>query len=406
MKIRPALLGVFIALTFSAATQAQEEGSTPGAIPDPGSYQGSTELQRQEQQQDAQVEQQNQQMLQRLNENYQQYAPAGSGAGGSAGGAGQPTAKRNPPVDWWSKSPLQAANNPLLGRWQQVAPKAISGQQLAGAAVIPGAGDVAASLLNSTLAGGCKSMFGSGVVAFEPDKLQWVTPDGHEEILNNVAYRASGSEVVVLSRDPGAIPALIFGFSTHDHALVAFFNCRMDRVGAKAVAASPAPSKPGASSAAKSPVGSPVTVPATAGPATGGNSKIQLQVGISAPGSLTPLPGITLWVSPDNPADAMSRAKLLPPGASLTNQLVADCANSAACNRDLQVMTAKALGSVITDAAGHALTPPVPAGRYYVMGMAAYNGKVIFWNQPVDVESGTVNVTLDQNNGAAAAVGR
>ena len=32
MKIWLALLGVFITLTFSAATQAQEEGSTPGAI--------------------------------------------------------------------------------------------------------------------------------------------------------------------------------------------------------------------------------------------------------------------------------------------------------------------------------------------------------------------------------------
>ena len=399
MKIWLALLGVFIALNFSAATQAQEEGSTPGAIANPGSYQGSMELQRQEQQQYEQQERQNQQMLQRLNENYQQYAPAGSGARGSAGGAGHPTAKRNPRVDWWSKPPLSPANNPLLGHWQQVAAKGVSGQKLADAALIPGAGDVAATLLNSTLAGGCKSMFGSGVVAFEPDKLQWVAPDGHEEILNNVAYRASGSEVVVLSRDAGAIPALIFGFSTHDHAVVAFFNCTMDRVGAKTVAVSPAPSVPSVSSAAKSPVGSP------APPATGASSRIQFQVGISTPGSLMPLPGITLWVSPDDPADAMTRAKLLPPGASLTNQLVADCANGAACNRDLQVMTAKALGSVTTDAAGHALTPPVPAGRYYVMGMAAYNGKVIFWNQSVNVQSSAVNVTLDQNNGTAAGIG-
>ena len=43
MKICLALLGVFIALNFSAATQAQEEGSTPGAIANPGSYQGSME---------------------------------------------------------------------------------------------------------------------------------------------------------------------------------------------------------------------------------------------------------------------------------------------------------------------------------------------------------------------------
>jgi len=36
------------------------------------------------------------------------------------------------------------------------------------------------------------------------------------------------------------------------------------------------------------------------------------------------------------------------------------------------------------------------------MGMAAYNGKVILWNQPVNVQSGAVNVTLDQNNGTSS----
>jgi hypothetical protein len=76
--------------------------------------------------------------------------------------------------------------------------------------------------------------------------------------------------------------------------------------------------------------------------------------------------------------------------------------NGPACDRDLKVMTAKALGSVVTDAAGHAQTPPVAAGRYFVMGMAAYNGKVIFWNEPVNVQSGAVNVTLDQKNGTSS----
>ena len=64
-------------------------------------------------------------------------------------------------------------------------------------------------------------------------------------------------------------------------------------------------------------------------------------------------------------------------------------------------MTAKALGAIVTDPAGHAQTPPVPSGHYYLMGMAAYNGKVIFWDQPVNVQSGAVNVTLDQTNGTS-----
>ena len=83
------------------------------------------------------------------------------------------------------------------------------------------------------LAGGCKSMFGSGVIAFEPAALQWVAPDGHEELLDNVAYRANGAEVIVLTKDAGAVPSLVFGFPDHDRAVVAFFNCTMNRVGAK-----------------------------------------------------------------------------------------------------------------------------------------------------------------------------
>ena len=397
MRIRVTPLAILIALAFAAAAMppgahAQEEGSTPGAIPDPSTYQGSMELQRQEQQQSAQQEQQNQQMLQRLNTNYQQYAPAGSGASGRAAAGG------SPPVDWWSKPPLAAGNNPLLGRWKQVAAKAITGQQLAGAAPLAGVGDAAATLLNGALAGGCKSMFGAGVVAFEPDKLQWVAPDGHEEILNNVAYRASGSEVVVVSRDPGSIPALIFGFPNHDHAVVAFFNCTMDRVGAKPVAtaslptASTSPAKP----ASKTPA---PAAPAAAPPSGPANAVLNFQVGASAPGSFTPFPEVHIWVTPENPQDAMVRAGLVAPGGSISGKFLADCGDIAACTKDLQVMTARALGSVLTDAAGHAQTPKIPAGHYFLVGFAPYDGKVLFWSQSVNLESGANSVTLDQMNG-------
>src|SRR5260221_341111 len=83
---------------------------------------------------------------------------------------------------------------------------------LAGAEMAGGA----ASMLNGALAGGCKSIFGTGMVAFRPNTLEWVAPDGHEEVLNHIAYRAHGAEVVVLARDPGSVPALIFGFPNHD----------------------------------------------------------------------------------------------------------------------------------------------------------------------------------------------
>ena len=63
--------------------------TTPGAIANPGSYQGSMALQQQQQQQYQQQQQQNQQMQQRLDRTYQQYAPRGAGGGGGGPGGGQ-----------------------------------------------------------------------------------------------------------------------------------------------------------------------------------------------------------------------------------------------------------------------------------------------------------------------------
>jgi hypothetical protein len=336
------------------------------------------QLQQQEQQQYQQQEQQNQQMLQRLDQNYRQYAPQ-PGAGGQAARGGPP------PIDWWSKPALAPARNPLLGRWKQVASKGVSSQQLPGAvAGLPGA-DIAANLFNATMAGGCKSIFGTGVVAFEPDSLQWVAADGHEEVLNHVAYRANGAEVVVITHDPGAIPALIFGFSNHDHAVVAFLNCTMERISAK----------PPAPSAMTAPPPKTPAPPASA--AT--NSVLKFQVGIATPGNFAPLADIQIWVTPENPEEALVRAGYgTAGGGSLGEKFTADCRNPNNCVRDLKTMTAKALGAVRTDASGHAQTPSIPAGRYYLIGVSAYQGKPLLWATPVNLQPGANTVTLDQTN--------
>jgi hypothetical protein len=249
-------------------------------------------------------------------------------------------------------------------------------------------------VVNGAMAGGCKSMFGSGVIAFEPTALQWVAPDGHEEILNNVAYRANGAEVIVLTKDPGAVPALIFGFPDHDRAVVAFFNCTMDRVGAKPRAAA-APARASAAVAAAV----PATVAAPSGPA---NAVLDMQVGIGAPGHLSPLPGLQFWVTPQNPAEALAAAGIMPASSrSVGEFLNADCRNQANCIRDWNTMTGRALGSVRTDAAGHARTPPIQAGRYYIVGFAPDKTRGLFWSLPVDARPGSNAVTLNQTNGAA-----
>lgn len=53
-------VGVATLAVFGGASAQQENPTTPGAIPNPGSYQGSTELQRQQDQQDQQFRQQQQ----------------------------------------------------------------------------------------------------------------------------------------------------------------------------------------------------------------------------------------------------------------------------------------------------------------------------------------------------------
>ena len=87
--------------------------STPGEINDPSTFRGSVANQALEQQAYQQQEAANQAMQQRLDANYAAYAPQGGGGGGGA------------VVNLKAKPLLPAANNPLLGRWQQKAPKAL-----------------------------------------------------------------------------------------------------------------------------------------------------------------------------------------------------------------------------------------------------------------------------------------
>jgi hypothetical protein len=383
MRVRvTSIVALAAAGCFLAPAWAQEEGSTPGAIANPGSYAGSMQLQQQERERDQQMQMQNQQMQQRLDQTYRQYAPGtggGRGGGGGGGGGGPPA------VDWWSKPPLPAAKNPLLGRWKQAAYKGYSDKEVGG--LLPGT----AGILNGSFAEACKSIFGSGVIAFTPDSLSWVAPDGHEEVLNHVAYRANGNDVIMLSRDPGAIPALIFGFPSHDHAQVAVFKCSMDRLGAQ-----PPPRTAGAAP------GSGSQAAAAAAPSGPANAVLRFQVGISGPGYLSPLPGIDIAVTPEDPEAALIKAGYGPgPGGSLNAKLAEDCRTAAACDRDYKTMTAHALGSVRTDAQGHAQTPQLAAGLYYILAVAAYQGRVILWRQPVNVASGAnVVVTLDQTTGS------
>ena len=101
-KSHPAKAGL-IAMTLFAcmicgSVRAQDENpTTPGAIPNPGSYQGSQELQQRSDEQDQQVRRQQQEQQQQQQQQQQQYgAPRQSGPGRGNGPAARGPAGMTP----------------------------------------------------------------------------------------------------------------------------------------------------------------------------------------------------------------------------------------------------------------------------------------------------------------------
>jgi hypothetical protein len=101
--------------------------------------------------------------------------------------------------------------------------------------------------------------------------------------------------------------------------------------------------------------------------------------------------GAKLWLTPESPEAAL--------GPQPVAKLAAACATPAGCDRAFKALTAHALPVVTTDAAGHAEEPQIPSGQYYLVGVAAYQGKALVWARPVGVKPGPNVVTLDQLDG-------
>src|SRR4051812_42982782 len=77
MLTRGVILGVLAPLSFGvvaplAAADAQENPTTPGAIPNPGTYQGSMELQRQSDERDRQQREEQARQSQQQQQQYEQ----------------------------------------------------------------------------------------------------------------------------------------------------------------------------------------------------------------------------------------------------------------------------------------------------------------------------------------------
>ncbi len=367
---RAGIAGAFLAASAALRLIVLAQ-STPGQINDPSTYRGSVANQAQEQLAYKQREAANQQMQERLDQNYSAYAPTGGGGGGRGAGA---TSLKSKPL-------LPAAKNPLIGRWRQRAAKEMN---LGMAGALPGAG----TMVSGAFAGGCQSIFGKGMVAFTPIQLNWVAPDGHEEILNHVEYRADGANVIVIPTDSD-LP-LIFGLPDRDHAVVAFLGCRMERDGARPtqVAALAAP---------------PAATPGLAA----GQGTLSLKVGEMVSGRFLAVPaGTQIWVTRQDPDASLAQAGFAPDaGEPPIEKLFAACKTTpggdpAACKRGVQAMVGDALGSARTDAEVHAQTPGLPAGRYYVVGLVPYRGHSLMWHLPVDVRAGANTLSLEPRNGS------
>ena len=72
--------------------------------------------------------------------------------------------------------------------------------------------------------------------------------------------------------------------------------------------------------------------------------------------------------------------------------------HTADCQKGLNAINAKTVSAVRTDAAGHARTPAIPAGRYYVFGTLMYDNKPMVWQEVIDLHAGSNTLKLDQKN--------
>ena len=339
---------------------------TPGEIPKPWTYDGSMKLQEQQRQQDQQFQQQQQPQFN------QGGGRAASGGGGGAAAAEDIRRK------WQKRPPLPPDRNPILGRWnpQGAAPNGGKGSP---------SNDVAAALLGGMLGGACDSMFGRGIIEFRPKTLVAIDRNGSESVLNHVEYRGDGNKVAVLPQDPGSIGVLVFDISAKDRIRADGLGCVMARPGAAPTAAA----APASTSATREAV--------AAGTPSG--AVLSLSVTSPLPGSTT-LAGRKLWVLKSDAQVALIKGGLqsTPDGSVLQNWMRACQSRTPACLQGAQALQPYSVGFATTDAEGHAQTPPLPAGRYWVLSDTKIDNRRMMWNQAVDLKAGGNSLTLDQRN--------
>ena len=336
--------------------------TTPGAIPNPGTYQGSMQIQQQQDQQAQQFrDQQNAQFQQNMRQQQQSTAPVV---------ASGPDLRAI-----WIRYPLVPPNqNPLFGRWNSHAAPPIGPQDSPLGDIGSVFGSDVAQMTAGMLQSVCDSMFGSAMVEFRPTTLVSVG-GGRERVLTRVEYRGGGDTIAVLPLDPGSFGAAVFDFKGHDKIIAKEIGCTMARAGAATTAQ---PGQAGTAAAPQAVSAATAAVLVVTTPLRGGHVfvlKHDVEVALTNGG---------LRATPDGSAMKMW-------GMACANQ-------TPACQQGVQALAADTAGLAVTDATGRGQTQPLPAGRYYVFNSVHISNKPMMWNLPVQLKAGANTLTLDQHN--------
>ena len=352
---------VSLALSVFILASGPCPAETPGQIPQPWTYEGSKKLQEQPRQQDQPI-----------------FQPPGTSPQGGARMA--PDAAASAAADaarrkWQSRPPLPPDRNPLLGgRWARPASTRANPN------------DPFGPLMALAKGGACELLFGGGVFEFRPDRLVGKDERTPEQELDRVEYRGDAKHVVVIPKT--TLKLIEFDFEGPDRIHWTGQNCVLVRVSATSTASAAAVPPKVANAAPASSSASRAT--------TGG--VLMLSVGPSS--SDDNVSGRKLWVLKADPQLALIKGGLTstPDGTVLQNWMRACQKRDPACATGAQALQVYSVGLATTDASGHAKTPPLPAGRYWVLSDAKVDNKRLMWNQPVDVKGADTSLTLDRRN--------
>ncbi len=343
-------------------------------------YWRQQEQQRQQQQQQQQLMNENarrqQEQSSRIN------APAGQSSGGYAPGAPQGAGGGDPAGAqaasaaraMWAKRPaLPPDRNPLLGKWTRPASTRTNSS------------DPFAAVFALAKGGLCEAIFGGGVFDFRPDRLIAMDERTPPQELDRVEYRGDAKRVVVLPKT--TLKLIEFDFEGPDRINWTSQKCVLVRVGAASSSASAA---------------SPATVATTATPSARSDSTTGgvIDFSVGAPSPDNNVAGRTLWVLKEDAQVALIKGglKSTPYASVLQNWMRACAERTPDCEKGARALNAYSVGYIKTDANGHALTPTLPTGRYWVLSDAKVGNKRVMWHELVDLRAGSQSVTLDQRN--------